>query len=240
MTDGMGGALAPVDRVSAPEQVADRIRDAIFEGVFRPGDHLTESLLTERLAVSRAPVREGLQRLIQEGLLTNEPHRGIFVQVLNIEDVEDVYFVREAIEREAVRHLVESGRHAEVASKLEVIATAIEDATADGQWEKVSRADLRFHQRLVDSCESTRLTRVFATIIVETQMCLRMLARADVRRGDLVEEHHELQRLIASGDRDTTTAALRDHFSQAVRTLKEEIDKRDESISAEPVGKERS
>ena len=133
MTDGMGGTMAPVDRVSAAEKVADRIRDAIFEGVFRPGDHLTESLLTERLAVSRAPVREGLQRLIQEGLLTNEPHRGIFVQILNIEYVEDVYFVREAIEREAVRHHVETGRHAEVASELEVIATAMEEAAANAE-----------------------------------------------------------------------------------------------------------
>ena len=232
--------MAPVDRVSAAEQVADRIREAIFEGVFRPGDHLTESLLTERLAVSRAPVREGLQRLIQEGLLTNEPHRGIFVQVLDIGDVEDVYFVREAIEREAVRHLIESGRHVEIASELEVIATAMEDASADGEWDEVSRTDLRFHQRLVDSCESTRLTRVFATIMIETQMCLRMLTREDIRRDDLVEEHRELQRLIAAGDCDATLASFREHFSQAVRTLKEEITKRDELISIEPGIEERS
>ena len=71
-------------------------------------------------------------------------------------------------------------------------------------------------------------------------MCLRLLTWADVRRDDLVEEHHELQRLIASGDRDAITAALRDHFSQAVRALKKEIDKRDESISAEPGVEERS
>lgn len=218
--------VAPIDRPSAAAQVADRLRQAILEGVFAPGDHLTESELTKLLNVSRGPIREGMQRLIQEGLLMNEPHRGIFVALLDHEDVEDVYLVREGIEREAIRYLTRSGRHRETALLLAEITAEMAEAADDEDWNRVSDADLRFHQCLVDACKSPRLSRVFSTLIAETRMCLRMLSHAYPGRNDLVEEHDELQHLIAAGDHDSAVAALDRHFSEAIDTLGNQIEDR--------------
>lgn len=226
MAEASNQRIAPIDRASAAELVADRIRQAITDGVFVPGDHLTESQLTERLNVSRAPVREGLQRLIQEGLLTSEPHRGIFVPLLDVKDVEDVYLVRESIEREAVRHLCKTGRYELVAAELKEIVDDMEDAAKSEDWGRVSRADLQFHQHLVDARQSPRLSRMFRTVMVETRMCLWMLARANPVRNDLVKEHRELQRTIAAGDTEATFELLDDHFEQAMETLRIEITKR--------------
>lgn len=222
--DGNQGRVAPIDRPSAAAQVADRLRQAILDGVFSPGDHLTESELTRLLNVSRGPIREGMQRLIQEGLLMNEPHRGIFVAMLDREDVEDVYLVREGIEREAIRYLTRSGRHEDAAIMLADITAEMAEAADTGDWDRVSEADLRFHQCLVDACESPRLGRMFSTLMAETRMCLRMLSHAYPGRNDLVEEHLELQSLIAMGDHQGAVDALDRHFSEAIDTLRDEID----------------
>src|SRR6266511_1067473 len=80
---------------------------------------LNEMDLAERLGVSRGPLREGLQRLIQEGLLNSQPHRGVFVPVINDEDLLDIYFAREVIETAAVRRIMAATRPAELLPGLQ-------------------------------------------------------------------------------------------------------------------------
>src|SRR4051794_22187249 len=90
--------LDPVQRDSTPSIIAARIRDAVIDGTFPPGMQLSEAHIASRLGVSRGPVREALQRLIQEGLLRAERHRGVFVIELGIADVRDLYLARAAVE----------------------------------------------------------------------------------------------------------------------------------------------
>src|SRR4051812_50047153 len=70
-------------------------------GVFAPGTQLGEAELAARFEVSRGPLREAMQRLVQEGLLRGERHRGLFVIDLSASDVRDIYLARLAIERTA-------------------------------------------------------------------------------------------------------------------------------------------
>jgi DNA-binding GntR family transcriptional regulator len=80
-----------IPRVTFAGMVGERIRSNIVEGVLAPGAQLNEVELAASFGVSRGPVREALQRLIQEGLLRSEPHRGVFVPVMGLEDIDDVY-----------------------------------------------------------------------------------------------------------------------------------------------------
>src|SRR3954467_10018607 len=93
--------LEPVDRKSTPALVADQLRSAIMRGTFPPGAQLGEVELAARLGVSRGPLREAMQRLVAEGLLPSERHRGLFVRDLDAADVRDVYTARSAVERAA-------------------------------------------------------------------------------------------------------------------------------------------
>ncbi|MDQ3150864.1 MAG: GntR family transcriptional regulator, partial [Actinomycetota bacterium] len=86
--------LEPVSRESTAAIIAERLRDAIMRGVFPPGTQLGEVDLAGRLGVSRGPLREAMQRLVQEGLLRGERHRGLFVIDLGLADVRDVYAAR--------------------------------------------------------------------------------------------------------------------------------------------------
>src|SRR5215218_8200290 len=86
-----------------------------------PGTQLNEVELASSFGVSRGPVREALQRLIQEGLLRSEPHRGVFVPVMTDEDIDDVYLAREALEAAAVRQIARMGRSASAHKTLDQV-----------------------------------------------------------------------------------------------------------------------
>ena len=68
--------LEELGRERAPEQVTNRLREAIVSGLLQPGDRLMQEELAERLGVSRMPIREALRRLEAEGLVVLQPYRG--------------------------------------------------------------------------------------------------------------------------------------------------------------------
>src|SRR5918995_5026467 len=78
--------------------IADQLREQIIQGVFRPGEQINESFLAVQLNTSRSPVREAVQRLCQEGILTNRRNHGVYVLELSAQDSKEIYAVREAVE----------------------------------------------------------------------------------------------------------------------------------------------
>jgi DNA-binding GntR family transcriptional regulator len=214
----------PIER--APRQtlaavVTAQLRDRILDGTLPPGMQLNEMDLAEQFAVSRGPVREGLQRLIQEGLLRSEPHRGVFVPVVDAEDLGDIYFAREAMENAAMRRLMLSGRAKAIVTDLDQIVDQMAEAATADDWPQVAELDMRFHSRIVAAADSPRLSRMFDTLIAETRLCLSMLTVVYPGREDLVGEHRELSQLLAGTDLDLLLATLSTHFSDALRSLRD-------------------
>ena len=101
-----GTRLTPIEAPrSLAGDAADRIREEILAGGFRPGDHLVEAKIAEQLSISRGPVREAFKLLRAEGLLKEEPRRGTFVVSLSADDVREIYELRAALESAAGRLL---------------------------------------------------------------------------------------------------------------------------------------
>ena len=162
--------------------------------------------LAASFGVSRGPVREAVQRLIQEGLLRSEPHRGVFVPTLAAADIDDIYLAREALETAALRRVTGTSRAVSSYKALDRIVRAMESAEKSDDWTTVVRRDLDFHTALVAAADSPRLERMFTTVISETRLCLVMLTdaydqREDLmrRRDDLVEEHRQILDLVHAG-----------------------------------------
>ena len=155
--------------------VGERIRSNIIDGTLPPGSQLNEVELASSFGVSRGPVREALQRLIQEGLLRSEPHRGVFVPVMTDDDIDDVYLAREALETAAVRRIASMGWSAAAFKALDSVVSGMQKAADAGNWQAVANRDLDFHTELVSAAASPRLERMFTTVISETQLCLSAL-----------------------------------------------------------------
>jgi DNA-binding GntR family transcriptional regulator len=203
--------------------VGERIRSNIMDGVLSPGTQLNEVELAANFGVSRGPVREALQRLIQEGLLRSEPHRGVFVPALSSADIDDIYLARDALETAAVRRITGTSRAASTYKKLERIVRMMHQAELAGDWKTVASRDLDFHTELVAAAGSPRLERMFTTVISETRLCLSVLAAADDARDDLVDEHRRICDMIREDDTEGALAVLKKHFDDGVVTLKRRL-----------------
>jgi len=217
---GKSQTPARLPRVTFASMVGERIRSGILDGSLPPGSQLNEVGLATSFGVSRGPVREALQRLIQEGLLRSEPHRGVFVPVMSAEDIDDIYLARAALETAAVRRITGTARSARAAKALAPVVRAMRKAEQAGDWAAVAERDLDFHSAMVAAAGSPRLERMFTTVISETRLCLSLLTGAYDARDDLVDEHVRITELLSDDDTEGALAALQKHFDDAVDTLK--------------------
>jgi DNA-binding GntR family transcriptional regulator len=208
-----------IPRETFASMVGERIRASVLDGTLPPGSQLNEVALAASYGVSRGPVREALQRLIQEGLLRSAPHRGVFVPVMSSEDIDDIYFARQALETAAIRRIVGTPQAASGCKTLDRLVRAMRQAEAAGDWESVASRDFDFHIGLVSAAGSPRLERMFTAVISETRLCMSVLTAADGRRDDLVDEHERVTELIREGDTEGAVAVLQKHFDDAVVTL---------------------
>jgi DNA-binding GntR family transcriptional regulator len=213
------GELEPVARQSTAELIADQLRSAIMYGVFAPGAQLGEAELASRFEVSRGPLREAMQRLVQEGLLRGERHRGLFVIDLDAQDVQDIYLARLAIERAACE-LIMQGNRGEAVAHLTEALTALVTAAESGDRNAMSDADQAFHLALVSCSGNSRLERMAQTLLVETRMCLAALQDHYPEPNDLVAEHRVLVDAIADGDEQQLLGLIEAHMRDSIERLK--------------------
>jgi DNA-binding GntR family transcriptional regulator len=195
-------------------------------GSLPAGSQLGESELAARLGVSRGPLREAMQRLVQEGLLRSEPHRGLFVITLDESDVRDVYLARLAIERAACQLLMAANRGEAVVQLTEALK-GLMAAAARRDRVAMSDADQAFHHALVRASGSPRLERMAQTLLVETRMCLDALQEKYPEPEELVGEHQVLVDAITDGDEGRLLRLIEEHMTGSIERM---------DASANPVG----
>ncbi|WP_243745318.1 GntR family transcriptional regulator [Streptomyces hainanensis] len=213
MTEVIEG-LVPITRRTTSSLIVDQLRERIVDGTFPPGGQMAEAQLAATFGISRGPVREALQRLVQEGLLVNIKNRGVFVIELGPADLADVCLSRRLIERKAASLLWKSKDERHL-SRLDVAAAELAATTGDS-WAEVVERDLAFHESLVESAESPRLSRMFATLVAETRIGLATRPEARRERAALVAEHRALIELLRDGTERRLLAAIDAHLDASL------------------------
>ncbi|TCC38190.1 GntR family transcriptional regulator [Kribbella speibonae] len=212
----MTSYIEPLAQESTPSIIADKLRKAIGHGEFRPGAQIVEADLARKLGVSRGPLREGMQRLTQEGLLVSIRNRGLFVIDMTPADIRDMYLAREAIERAAAREILLDGDYETAGSALLAI---VDRMAAAGDPAAVGELDIEFHELLVRLAGSPRLSRMHQTSIIETRMCIRALEGTYTARDARAVEHQTLAVAIRSGDAELADELLIAHMDDAIQRL---------------------
>jgi GntR family transcriptional regulator, gluconate operon transcriptional repressor len=208
-------ALRPLDAPrSLAEDAADRIREQILAGGFRQGEHLVEAKIAEQLRISRGPVREAFKLLRAEGLLQDEPRRGIFVVSLTAEDVRDIYGLRAALEGRAAR-LLARARDPDVVARLRELADGIDAAVASGDAAEASRADLAFHEGLCRLCGNARIHEVFVRYVPTLRALLRLDEQVVRSLDEVSIQHRPLVEAIEAGDEETSVRLFSEHAEHA-------------------------
>lgn len=174
-------------------RVTERIRNEIIDGVRAPGSKLVERDLADELGVSRLPVREALQALVAEGLVTPRPRSWAVVREFTASDVADLIEVRAALE--VLTFELAAQRHTRAA--LGELRQALDEelrAAEAGEAVDARRAGVRFHEVV------TRMAGNELLLEVQSSLSARMrwlLSQHDDLAG-IAREHAELYEAIAS------------------------------------------
>jgi DNA-binding GntR family transcriptional regulator len=208
------GALQPASLV---ELSVRRLRREILGGDLVPGERLIEEQLTHRFGISRAPLREALRELAQQGLVEHLPRRGVRVAELTAADVDELFGVRDVLERYAVglaMPLPGPGRLAGLTAAWEEMAAAAGED--DGFRE--NEAHCRFHIEIVALAGQRQLRMAFEPVIFKLQLYMAANLRLEAKHRDAsegVRRHRRLLDAVASGDLDAVLAALASHGARA-------------------------
>lgn len=191
------------------------ILEAIERGDYNPGSRLVESELAERLGVSRTPVREALQRLETQGMLTRDG-RSLIVASLDHNQLAELYTVRAELEGLAARL---AARHA-TAEEVRVLQDMTEDdrKLLGGDPRALSRANKRFHKLIHLASHNRFLVQQLDLVHRSMALMATTSFAAEGRDEAALAEHAVIAQAIAAGEGDAAYAALKSHISKAYET----------------------
>ncbi len=190
------------------------ILDAIDTGIYRPGDRLVESELADRFGVSRTPVREALQRLETQSMLTRDG-RSLIVASLDHNQLAELYVVRAELEGLAARLAAKHATEEEVRVLRHMVE---EDRALTGDPQAMSQANRRFHKQIHLASHNRYLVQQLDLVYRSMSLMATTSLAAEGRTEATLDEHAAIVDAISEGDGDAAYATLRTHISRAFET----------------------
>ncbi|WP_089103328.1 GntR family transcriptional regulator [Streptomyces hyaluromycini] len=215
---GLADDRALLGRTSTAERISDILRSRIADGYFPPGTRLSEDGIGGALGVSRNTLREAFRLLTHERLLVHELNRGVFVRVLTVEDVEDIYRTRALVECAVVRGL------GEPPYALEGLSTAVTEgqsaATAD-DWKAVGTANIHFHRELVALAGSERTDELMRSVFAELRLAFHVVDDPHALHEPYLARNREILQSLERGDRRGAERLLETYLTDSLERVVE-------------------
>ncbi|MCR5169070.1 MAG: GntR family transcriptional regulator [Desulfovibrio sp.] len=196
-------------------QVAQIIRQMIRDGQLRQGDPVKEPQLAARLSISRAPIREALQELTYEGLVTSEPQKGKRVRLLTDKDILDSYDVGAILEAAGVADSLGDWSEDDM-QRLGAVVDDMRDAGRTAtDLSAMMQLDDRFHATLLQRCENVRLTKMarLSCVTISKVLCYKKWLTLFSPPG-FAERHAAIAEAVYARDAAKVEAMLRHHYRE--------------------------
>lgn len=202
--------------------VFNTLRQAILRGELKPGERLMEINLSNRLGVSRTPVREAIRMLEQEGLVIMIPRKGAQVAQITEQDLNDVLEVRLGLEELAVRFACERITDEEL-GELERALQRFEKVMNQADLSALAEADVRFHEIIYQATHNQRLVQIINNIR-EQMYRYRIEYLKDVEsRKQLVEEHYAIWEALKNRDRECAVRHICGHIVNQQEAIRKSL-----------------
>ncbi|MEP0940606.1 MAG: GntR family transcriptional regulator [Rhizobiaceae bacterium] len=196
-----------------------RAMAAAFE--FKPEERINESELSKRLGISRTPLREALNRLVAEGLLTVQEGKGFFCRSLVPEQIIHLYELRQAIESEAVMRAVERASDQELADLKAHLDEIAPKYISTSSAREIVELDEAFHLRIADLSKNAELVRALENLNERLRYVRWISMRSKI---DLTKSAHEsILNAMLERDIATSVARMRSHIEKSTDEAKDTV-----------------
>lgn len=195
---------------SLSQQAYELLRYKIIALELEPGQVIDEQALKEELGVGRTPIREALQRLAQENLVTIIPRRGMFVTEIGLTDLQRLFEMRLVLEGLAARLAAVRGQEEQWDGMQAMLDEAHTLSTAENQ--RFSELDEAFHQMIWEAADNRFLQDSLTTLYA---LNLRLWYFALSQMGsmaDTIQEHEQILAALRGRDADRAAALLENHM----------------------------
>lgn len=196
------------------ERIYRALKEDILSGELAPETRLVEVTLAERFGVSRTPVREALKRLSTEGLADLDPLRGLIVKGLDVQEVEEVYAIREVLDGLAARLAAERISTEDMA-RLRTLMEMMSDFVRENRPNALVQANIRFHEIIYQAAGNGRLYRMGLGLADFIRRFSASAFRSHDRDLEVLQEHADLVAALEQRDPETAERIARDHMVKA-------------------------
>ena len=205
-------AMPAIRPITLVDQVVNAFIRAAAEGRFLPGDRVVEAEIAREFRVSRVPVREALRLLESQGILVNEPYRGMRLMEVDGRHLHEILAVRASLERLAARGaLAAYRRDVRVIGGLEEAVRQMRRAVEDGSGFELAKADTAFHRALCQIVGNAVLLQVWETLARRLTIIVG-LSTLTKNLDSIYQEHVELLDVFRRGGLRALDRAVADHI----------------------------
>jgi len=192
-------------------RVARELEAAILSGQFKPRERLIEMDLISRFGGSRTVIREALKKLEGKGLVRTEPYRGAMVADLTMEEVEEIYFVRAAVEKLAARLVVKNIRPNEIRT-LKRVSREVERHLRQ-KTDQMIKQDSEFHRAIFKTCRNLYLHNIIDFLRTKAHIVGYNAWSLPERIEQSIQEHRRIIRAIEARNAAQLAKLIEKHLA---------------------------
>ena len=191
------------------------LKKAIITGEIPAGERIVETDYADRLHISRTPLREALRKLERDGLVEYVMRRGVVVRAFTIDDVREIYTIRNSLEMLTLPAIIEKATKEDIDSLRERLSE-MDRLQAKDDIEGLSPLARAFHWELTSICGQKRILRVIEGQDEYIRRFSAMSIRQENRRSQAHEEHHRLVDYVEAKDLERFTELTRKHIERSM------------------------
>jgi DNA-binding GntR family transcriptional regulator len=195
------------------EEVAELLRQRIFNRELAPGNWIDELKLAEEYGISRTPLREALKVLATEGLVTMKVRRGAYVTEVSERDLADVYHLLSLLESDAAGVVATQATEAQL-KELQALHRELEKAVANR--ERFFEINEAFHMRLLEIANNRWRDQMVADLRKVMKLNRHNSLLKSGRLEESLAEHRAIMEALAARDADATARRMREHFTNGL------------------------
>jgi DNA-binding GntR family transcriptional regulator len=191
------------------EEVAERLRQRIFQRELEPGSWIDELKIAEELGISRTPLREALKVLAAEGLVTMKVRRGAYVTEVSEQDLDEVYHLLSLLESDAAGVVAQRATDAQLQG-LRALHAELEAATRDR--DRFFAINEQFHMRLLEIADNRWRDQMVADLRKVMKLNRHHSLFKTGRISESLAEHRAIVQALVQRDAALASQRMREHF----------------------------